>query len=139
MNIFDFVHFDYVCVCVCVCVCVQISHMSIVCPALGQKKLLYYSMVIKHSQHTDCTKWNLTSSHPHIHFHDVPCAWSVGHIDTDVPCRTQHSTVTYSQHSDHLGSALTDDLHGLIPMSTAENFVLAMLHIWTIILQAALT
>ena len=37
------------------------------------------------------------------------------------------------------GSALTDDLPGLIPMSTAENSVLAMLHVCTLFLQAALT
>ena len=35
--------------------------------------------------------------------------------------------------------ALIDDLHGLIPISTAEYFVLATLHICTIFLQAAWT
>ena len=37
------------------------------------------------------------------------------------------------------GSALTDDLHGLIPVSATEDFVLSILHIYTIDLQAALT
>lgn len=76
----------------------------------------------------------------HILSHEVPWALSGGVVDIDAPCSTQHSiqslilsTLITPE------SALTDSLHGKIPMSPAEYFVLAMLNICTIILQADMT